>query len=141
MSKKITINCSEQELRLIEKALELYTRVGLLQFEKLTECSSLQKLIWDKDLVDKFEKSLKEVKALFGYTLNSSPGIFNISLVKDDVRIAADMIQSCRHARYLNDKKEEGDNPIFKLTNASSPADICKIAKIPEPEFEITIEN
>lgn len=129
-----TIEVGKDELQLISRALDLYSRVGLLQFDKLTDCLSLQELVWKKDIQEEFDAQSKELKNLFGYTPNASPGIFHTKDVGDDVRISANMHQTIRHKFWLDaDKKDR-----FNHTVDAYPADICKIANIEEPIFKIT---
>lgn len=135
----IKIQCTEKEAQLISRALDLYTRVGLTQFWYLTDCTSLQKLIWDTDdnsLLEKFNQKAIELSNLCtGYTGQGSPGIFNKIMVGDDVRIAGHIHQQIRHEFWkIDGKKEEYTNQTFR-------ADICNIAKIEEPKFEIKIEQ
>lgn len=135
--KIITIECSEKEAHLIERALELYGRVGMLQFEYLTLCSSLQNLIWTTDLAAEFRNKVDELKSIFGYTSNSNPGIFNSDIVSDDCRIASHMYQQLRHERYLQRLKENPEEESKHYGVDSHPADICQIAGIDTPKFII----
>lgn len=138
--KTITIECSEKEVHLIERALELYGRVGMLQFDYLTMCNSLGKLIWDRKKSDEFRKKADELKAVFDYPPNANPGILNTEIVGDDCRIAIDMYQTIRHQRYLDRYKE---NPVEESKHYSvdqSPADICQIAGMETPKFIIKTE-
>lgn len=132
---KVTIECSEKELQLLNRALDLYSRIGILQFEKMTDVVSLQKLIWKEELIHQFDDRAKELKTLFGYTPNSGPGIFHLEKVSDDVREAAHMHQVIRHELWK--QREEKSS----YTVDAYPADICKIADIPIPIFEVKIES
>jgi hypothetical protein len=123
--KKYTIELGFDELCLIERALELYGRVGLLQFDKLTLCNSLQKLVWDRELSQEFQSRTDEVKSLFGYPSNANPGIFNKEIVGDDCRIAIHIYQQLRHQRYL-DRLASGQQTERHYTVDESPADICE---------------
>ena len=138
--KKITIECSEKEAHLIEKALELYGRVGMLQFEYLTLCSSLRNLIWTTDLAAEFRNKADELKSIFGYTSHSNPGILNSDIVSDDCRIASHMYQQLRHERYLQRLKENPEEEFKHYGVDSHPADICQIAGIDTPKFIIKTE-
>jgi len=139
MEKKITIECGFEEACLIERALDLYSRVGILQFEYLTGCTSLQRLIWDRGVSDKFRKKADELKDVFGYPANGNPGIFNKKEVYDDARVAADLYQSIRHERY-KDRIRTGEQIQSHHTVDEYPADICRIAGISIPNFKIEIE-
>lgn len=132
--KKYIIELGKEELQLISRALDLYSRVGLLQFDKLTDCLSLQKLVWEKGIQEDFDVRAKELKNLFGYPSNANPGIFNTKDVGDDVRISANIHQTIRHKFWIDaDKKDR-----FNHTVDAYPADICKIANIEEPNFKTT---
>jgi len=135
-NKKYTIELGFEELCLIERALELYGRVGMLQFDYLTLCSSLQNLIWKKNLYDEFDFKADELKAVFDYPANSNPGVFNTTDVEDDCRIALDIYQTIRHERYLQ-RIESGEQTENHYTVDESPADICDIAKLKSPDFHI----
>lgn len=139
MTKKVTIECGFEEACLIERALELYSRVGILQFEYLTGCASLQKLIWDKNLSNHFRQKADELKAVFGHPSNGYPGIFNTKEVDDDARVAAHLYQQFRHERYL-DREKAGDN-VSNYGVDAYPADICQIAGMSIPNLKIKIES
>ena len=140
MNKKITIEVGFEEACLIERALELYSRVGLLQFEYLTGCASLQKLIWDKDISDEFRKKADELKAVFGHPANCNPGIFNTKEVSDDARVAAHLYQQLRHERY-KDRVATGEQIGRHHTVDEYPADICQIGGMKIPNCKIKFEN
>jgi hypothetical protein len=135
MEKKHTIQLGFDELCLIERALELYGRVGMLQFDYLTICSSLQKLIWDKKLSQEFRDNADKLKSIFGYSANSSPGILNKEDVSDDCRIAIDIYQTIRHQRYLDrlakDPTESENYGVYKY-----PADTCQLAGMKSPDIK-----
>jgi hypothetical protein len=140
IEKKITIECGFEEACLIERALDLYSRVGILQFEYLTGCTSLQRVIWDKDISDEFRKKADALKSTFGYEPNAHPGIFNTEDVHDDVRVAADLYQSIRHERY-KDRIRTGEQTKSHHTVDEYPADICNIGGMPIPNFKVKIEE
>jgi len=139
-NKKVTIECGFEEAVLIERALDLYSRVGILQFEYLTGCNSLQKLIWDKDVSDQFRKKADEMKAIFGHPANGHPGIFNTTEVSDDVRVAAHLYQQLRHERY-KDRLKEGEENGNRYGVDAYPADICQIGDMKIPNCNVKIEN
>lgn len=137
--KKITIECSEKEANLIERALELYGRIGMLQFDRMTLCDSLQQLVWTSDLAGEFQIKTDELKAVFGYARNANPGIHNKEIVSDDVRESMHMYQQMRHERYL-DRVKSGEQSKEYSGVDQSPADICHVAGIKSPNFKIKIE-
>jgi hypothetical protein len=135
-NEKYTIELGFEEFCLIERALELYGRVGMLQFDNLTLCDSLVRQILDRNLQREFDEKSKELKALFGYASNAYPGIFNKEFVGDDCRIASHIYQQLRHQRYL-DRLASGEQTKKHYTVDEYPADICQIAGIELPDFKI----
>lgn len=138
--RNIEISCTEEELHLIQKALELYSRVAILQFNYIPDyCTSLQTLIWRDESYkqrDKFQDKCDELKEIFGYSRNSNPGIFNTVDVSDDARVAAHLHQHIRHEMW-----KSKNNPIRHYTVDEYAADTCQIAGIPVPKFNIKIQN
>lgn len=124
------IELGEKELRLISQALDLYSRLGLFQFEKLDDHTDIQKFIWDKDLQQEFEWKITPLKALFGYPINGSRGIFNKE-VSDTSKIMCDMHQTIRHELWKNQEDR------LQFVTSAHPADICRIAKIDLPKFKV----
>ena len=141
--KKVTIECSEEELNIIEKALELYSRIGLCQFESLSMVTSLEKEI-NKDktyqLKDAYQQKCKDLKSLFGLKSNAYWGIFNKENVHDDVRISAHIHQTLRHEKYKN-RISTGEQNEKHFTVDEYPADICQIANMNLPNFKIIISD
>lgn len=139
MEKKITVELGFEEACLIERALELYTRVGLFQFDSLTLCTSLQAKVWKDDLSTNFRDRADDLKSVFNYSPPSYPSIYNTQDVKDDVRIACHMYQQFRHERY-KDRVKSGEQIEKHYTVDETPADICDIAGIKRPECEINFK-
>ena len=134
---KYKIECGFDELCLIERALELYGRVGMLQFNYLTLCNSLQKEIWTKKLNQEFQDKADDMKAIFGWSKNSNPGILNKDVVGDDCRQAIHMYEQLRHQRYLDRMKADPEEERKHYGVDSSPADVCILAGMKSPEFKI----
>jgi hypothetical protein len=112
----------------------------MLQFEYLTLCGSLQKLIWDKKLSGEFRNKADELKSVFGYSPSSNPGIFNSEIVGDDCRIASHIYQQLRHERYLQRLKENPEEESKHYGVDAHPADICQMAGMETPKFIIKTE-
>ena len=140
MSKKITIECTQDEMILIERALELYSRVALCQFDNLDLCYSLSKEISRLEIMHEFENKSDELKELFGLIKNSYWGIFNKENVHDDARIAAHLHQIIRHERY-KERIASGEQIKNHHTVDEYPADICQIAGIETPKFKMNYET
>lgn len=125
---KYLIELSESELHLINKSLDLYSRLSILQFRYLKDIPSIANRRVDHDLLEERFNLLSNV---FGYSLNSGPGIFNRKEVTDDAIVAYDIYQTIRHFLYL----ERGDTSVGTVD--AYPNNACSIAKIPIPEFKI----
>lgn len=137
---KTTITLGEQELQLISKALDFYCRMGLGQFNYLTENYTIQAELWKDETGNtehKFQEVVKELKKVYGLDSNASHGIFNKEHVGDDCRIAAHLHQQIRHELYKVDEKMS--KPQYTVN--AYPADICQIAKMKEPDFNLKIEK
>ena len=139
MEKKITVELGFEEACLIERALELYSRVGIFQFDNLTLCTSLQSKVWKDDLSTKFRDRADGLKSVFNYSPPSYPSIYNTQDVKDDVRIACHMYQQFRHERY-KDRIASGEQTERHYTVDETPAYICDIAGIKRPACEINFK-
>lgn len=138
---KVTIECSEKTAWLIERALELYSRIGLCQFESMDMVNSLHKEIFkDSALRSDFEQKCKELKTLFGLSPNAYWGIFNKEHVHDDVREAFHLYQVMRHDRYLH-RINTGEQSERHYTVDEYPADICQMAGMEIPDFKTKIEK
>lgn len=132
---KIQIECSEKELYLINRALEVYGRIGLLQFEYMDMVDSLNTLISNKNINQQFDEKARELKSLFGYPQNAGPGVFNTDKVSDDVREALNIHQIIRNELWKQQEKRS------QYTVDAYPADICRIANMKEPDFKLKIEK
>jgi L-alanine-DL-glutamate epimerase-like enolase superfamily enzyme len=122
--KKFKIKLGEEELELISSALELYARVGLLQFDKLTINTSFQKTVWDRNVGQEFYDESNRLKEVFGLSKTAHYSIFS-EKVGDDCRIAFDIHQRISH----------------KLNSERRDADICEIAEIKQPFFKINLDR
>jgi hypothetical protein len=140
MENKYTIEIGFEELCLIERALELYGRVGMLQFDCLTICNSLQKLIWDKEVSEEFRNQSDMLKSIFDYSKNANPGILNKEIVGDDCRNALHMYQQLRHKRYLDRLKQNPDEDKH-IGVDKYPSDVCNLAGMKLPNFKIVENN
>lgn len=130
------IELGESEMILIEKALDMYSRAGLGQFDYVIEgCESVQRAIWNNKDIN--NSDIRDICNNLKMTIwpqlvsNSNWGIFNTEEVGDDCRIACDMYQTLRHQRWL-DREEK-----LSYTVDAYPSDICNIAGIPSPNFKI----
>jgi hypothetical protein len=131
--KKVTIECTEAEAKLISKALDFYCRMGLGQFNYLTDNDTIDKI---SDSREDFNEATLSLKKSYGLTGNSFYGIFN-KQVGDDCKIAAHLHQTIRHEFWKDNKNPDKS----QHTVNAYPADICQIAEIPVPEFKMKIND
>ena len=128
------IEIGKEELKLVKKALELYCRLSLLQFEELAKITTIRKLTWDNKIVEKFDEQARELKQIFGFGSNSYAGIFS-DIVSDDARIAMHMCQEIEHQNYLNSLENIPNKESYDLSER--PADICQLGNMNIPNFKI----
>lgn len=138
MNKKVTLELGLDELLHIERALDLYTRIGLFQFDKLDMCTSFDKYI-KNGYKEVYKNQTENIKGSIGFGCDSYPSIFNKDIVGDDVRIVADMLQTIRHSRYLN-RIETKEQTNRHYTNDEYEADVCRISGIKKPIIDIKIK-
>jgi hypothetical protein len=94
------IKVSDEHLKTIQKALELYMRCSIGQFERIVDVPSVQKRLWN--LEDRFDASyletlLKAAHKAYTGTPNGGPGIHNKEKVTDDARDAMNIHDQIRH--------------------------------------------
>lgn len=131
--KKYQIEIGEDELRLVQKALDFYGRISLGQFKEISDVPSVDKLLDKKDRHEDFNRAINEMAFIYNQSLHSYYGIFNKENVGDDARIVMDIEHAIRHKFWQ-------DQPIETRTNYtvnSHPADICRIAGMATPVFKI----
>lgn len=117
---KLTINLGDKEVLMIERALDLYVRISLLQLERMYDVPDFNKVVYSENAYIDFEGCITDLKYALGYESNASKGIFSPE-VSDNTRLMAYMVQRIRYERLKG--------------NANKP-DICSIAGIKEPEFK-----
>lgn len=139
--KKVTINCSEKEAMLIEKSLDLYSRISLGQFSEIGKVTSIQRKLWaDTEAEEYFNEKCNDLKRTFGLSEGYSWGIFNKKNVDDDAREAIHIQQVMRHERYLH-RMRTGEQKESHGTLDEYPDDICVIARMTAPNFKMNIEE
>lgn len=95
--RKYNITVTESQALLLERALDLFTRIGIGQFENIIE-------VYDHDF--RLDAETKEhmrtgtdiAKRAVGHPTNGSYGIHNTA-VSNDFRVAYDLQQVIRHRR------------------------------------------
>lgn len=102
MTRRYTIDVSEEQLGVILRALDVYSRIGMGQLE-VAVYETVRDLFWkagDRETVWSHVRAhLNEVKVyVWGHTANSSFGIFSRD-VPAECREAYDILQVCRKVR------------------------------------------
>lgn len=124
MKEKYTLEVNEKQLRLIQQALDLHSRVLLGQFEEVGQVAIMYNVnmlggeqnnpMPDEQAYEEhheFTDTLRQAKTKLGFPSNGSYGIFNKG-VHEDSRNAFDMIQVIRN--YFAEKYyKEGDSRMF----------------------------
>lgn len=109
---KYNIQCSREQVQLINNALDLYSRVLIGQLQEVE--SVLRWNIPENDDPNRYEKlnklsdAIKEAKPLIGLPQNGSYGIHNTTEVSDVARKMWDMQKVFRHKIAWDD---EGKDP------------------------------
>lgn len=94
------LKISNEHLQLIQKALELYLRCSIGQFERIMDLPSIQKNTFKKDAIIPYsilEDELKIVSRKYTGILNGGPGIFNEEKITNDARDAMHIHDQIRH--------------------------------------------
>lgn len=110
-----SIKFTHRQLRIIEDALDLYVRIGLGQFERVTDVFETK----DVDVLYALERELKDAKIVAGFHPNGSHGIHHPNVSS--------------HFRSAQDMKNV-------LTRARSNVTSLSSADTLGPEPEITVE-
>jgi hypothetical protein len=105
MKKTYTLTMSEAQARLVIRALDIFTRIGIGQFEEVLAVYD-RALNLDYQKRERLRISLNSAKAEAGHPANGSYGIHNPE-VNDDFRAAFDIQQVIRN-RLAFDQKPEG---------------------------------
>ncbi len=127
--KLYTITVNERQARILVAALDIYSRIGIGQFEAAAEVYDVAFRL-AVEVKDRIRAGLRIAKEAAGHPANGSFGIHNAS-VADDFRNAFDLQQVIRN-RLAWDRKPEGGvqvdfdeprqigtEPLAKITEAS----------------------
>lgn len=100
------LNLSEEQARVISSALDLYSRIGIGQFEEILNVLKMyDKKVFSKD-TSTADKLLQEVKReVYDLTPNSSFGIYNEN-VPNRFRVAWDIKKVIQHQFWQEGTKE-----------------------------------
>ena len=135
------LEVDEEQLRLIQEALDLHSRIILGQFEEVGRMATMYNInmLGDSHTINKneyekhhlFTDKLRSLKPLLGFHENSSYGIFNKE-IHEHSRHAYDIIQVIR--KHLAEKYyKEGDSRMgihFDMPTKTSNKELPKIEEI-----------
>lgn len=133
--KTFKLTLTEKQAHIVITALDLYTRIGIGQIERVMELFS--EVYW-KDIpnVERARQLVLEFKeALTGYPMNASHGIHS-DKVRDTFRAAYDITQVLRHAVAWGAKPEGGIEIWFDKPRQISEQSLPTIetVEVEEPE-------
>jgi hypothetical protein len=97
--KQYSLTGSKEQLALVARALDMYSRIGMGQFEAIAEHPEVEKRIRIQDNISGYEAAQTFAypkQVLFGLNMNASLGIHNETL-GDDVRSARDIFKVIEH--------------------------------------------
>lgn len=100
-----TLTMSEEQASLLVRALDLYSRIGIGQFEEVLEVYD-HRMRRSLEVREEIRAALKSAKMAAGHPSNGSFGINNQE-VADEFRAAYDLQQVVRH-RLAYDRRPEG---------------------------------
>ena len=103
---RYTLTCSAEQAALLVRALDLYSRIGIGQFEEILNVYDAQHTM-EVSLRQDARLAINEAKALAGHPDSGSYGIHSPE-VRDEFRAAFDLQRVIRH-RLAFDRKPEGD--------------------------------
>ena len=121
MTKKYTLTMNEEQAQLLVKALDLYSRIGIGQFEEVLQVYDPTAKL-SPGTRDDIRQQLDFAKAAAGHPANGSYGIHSPE-VRDEFRAAYDIQQVVRN-RLAYDRKPEG-NP--SSVHFDEPRQISKV--------------
>jgi hypothetical protein len=104
------IKVSDEYLKTIQKALELYMRCSIGQFEKIVDVPSVNNWYWENKKEhlrrDLFDQDLRNLHKQYTGHGNGGPGIHNKEKVTDDARDAMNIHDQIRHHLWKKKGKE-----------------------------------
>ncbi len=129
MPTKYSLTLSEHQADIVIRALDLYTRIGIGQFEEVEHVYSRTNLAADWKTAERIRAGLNIAKEAAGHHPNGSYSIHN-DKVDDNFRAAYDIQQVIRH-RLAWDRQPEG-SPRYHV-HFDAPQ---QISKEPLPTIE-----
>ena len=118
------LELTDEQLKLISKALDMYSRLSMGQFKYVTDDVTVQDKVWNMfpEERNEFENiMLRAGELMTGRPKHGSYGIYNKE-VNDDARLAGHIHQAIRHEFW---KRDTNVNKNSSTVNAY-PADMIK---------------
>ena len=100
-----SLTLTENQLAVVEKACDLYTRVFLGQLDSVAWLLTL--VIEDVEKYQRLKEGLGELKPLIWGQRNGGPGIRS-ERIPDNAKVAYDIVQVVRQVRAYQEKPEGG---------------------------------
>ena len=132
MTKKTyTLTMSEEQAQVVVRALDLYTRIGIGQFEEILRVYDPLSETWGSGHQFALEY-IGEIKAQAGHPMNGSHGIHHPE-VRDEFRAAYDVQQVIRNRIAFDQNPEGGMGVAFDTPRAISqlPLPTIKSDEVP----------
>jgi len=124
------LKITKEQAEVIIKALDLFSRIGIAQFEEILKHPTWQKRIWsgevDLDHIREAEHSIDMAKFLITGERHGGPGI---TVADEPNRVAYDILQVIQHRLAWDEKPEGGIQVNFRDPIKWSDQPLAKIEK------------
>lgn len=125
--KQYTLTLNEQQAEVLCQALDLFTRIGLGQFENVIDVfdRGAKRSVEDREAARRF---IEDAKYALGFTANASFGLRN-ERVEDVFRVAYDVNQVVQHRLAWDRNPEGGPQVWYRTPDRTSKQDLPTIEK------------
>lgn len=113
------LSLTKEQVEVLIQALDLYSRIGIGQFEEILDVYDFSKISYESR--DDVKQHMMSSKVLAGHSMNGNYGIHNEE-INDKFRIAYDIQQVVRH-RLAWDRNPKGEITV----NFDKPRQISKM--------------
>jgi len=125
---KYTLTLNEEQARILIRALDLYSRIGIGQFEEVAQVYD-RGLKLDLTTRDRIRAGLNIAKVEAGHPVNGSYGIHN-EKVDDEFRVAYDLQKVVRHRLAWDHQPQGGMGVHFDTPDQSGSQPLATIVKV-----------
>jgi hypothetical protein len=125
---KYTLTLNEDQARILIRALDLYSRIGIGQFEEVAQVYD-RGLKLDLPTRDRIRVGLNIAKAEAGHPVNGSYGIHNAK-VDDEFRVAYDLQKVVRHRLAWDRQPQGGLGVDFDTPDQSGSQPLATIVRV-----------